>query len=191
MHNCTIYSAYPAIAYAAAGVPISVFSGNIANNIFYSVGGAAFVGNPGGGATVGNPTSLIFNGNDYYASGSFNLYWNGTTYTSLAAWKAAYTNQETINGGFSADPLLFSAGGGGALGGYFPGMLEAYRLKPTSPLVGTGIDLGAHLSINPGTQDYFGFPIPSKQGTGFNVGADGSFTVPYNPWMQLAPMLAT
>jgi hypothetical protein len=174
MHNCTIYSAYPAIAYAAAGVPISVFSGNIANNIFYSVGGAAFVGDPGAGATVGNPTSLIFNGNDYYASGAFHLYWNGTTYTSLAAWKAAFTNQETVNGGFTFDPLLVSPGGGGNLGGYFPLLLPQYKLRSGSPCVGTGINLNSQFSINPGSQDYYGFNIPHSVLTGYNVGASGS-----------------
>jgi hypothetical protein len=168
MYNCTFYSSKPAIVYGT-NQAISVFSGNICNNIFYSVSGAKFVAHVSGD-TVGNPTNLVFNGNDYYTTWTFSLDWNGATYTSLAAWKAAYTNQETINGGLTADPQLFSPGGGGILGGYHPESLSQYVLNLGSPCIGSGIDLQKSLSINPGGQDFYGTAVKNLNGT-YNVGA--------------------
>jgi hypothetical protein len=115
---------------------------------------------------------LIFDGNDYHSIGTFSLNWNGTNYTSLAAWKAAFTAQEPHSGAFSTDnPFLNNPGGGGTTGGYVPASLTAYELQPGSPMIGVGLNLSSLYSINPGAQDYYGASIPYA--TGFNVGAGG------------------
>lgn len=175
MYNCTFYSAKPIIIYwVGSGGSLASLTGRINNNIFYSASGGSFVGTPLAGGVTGNPTGFIFDGNDYFAAGSFSLWWNGTTYTSLASWKSAFTNQETVNGGFTSNPQLTSPGGGGTVGGYAPPQPTAYLLSKTSPMIGAGINLNTQFSINPGPQDYYGTAIPHGVGTGYNVGADGS-----------------
>ena len=80
--------------------------------------------------------SLGFNYNSYYNAGAAVAFsWNGTNYSSFAAWQTA-TGQElysSANVGKTANPVLVSPGGGTTSG---PG--TAYQLRTTSPMIGTG-----------------------------------------------------
>jgi hypothetical protein len=168
--NNTIYSAN-SIFMLVDGTSWANITGTIANNIFYSASGGEYT-YYGAAAASGAPASLIFDGNDYHSDGTFSLNWNGTNYTSLAAWKAAFSAQEPHSGSFStANPFLVNPGGGLITGGYVPSSLTAYQLQPGSPMIGVGLNLNSLYSINPGTQDFFGVSIPYA--TGFNVGAGG------------------
>jgi hypothetical protein len=40
-------------------------------------------------------------------------------------------------------------------------------------MIGVGLNLSTHFSINPGPQNFYGNSLPSGVGTGFNVGAGG------------------
>lgn len=142
-------------------------TGRVANNIFYSASNTPLI------ASAVNDSGLLFTGNDYFASGTFGISWNGTSYSSLAAWQTA-TGQEKIAGasfGFSVDPKLTSPGGGGTVGGYAPPNPTAYKLLAGSPMIGTGLDLNARFGINPGTQDYYGDALASPFAIGSYAGA--------------------
>ncbi len=147
----------------------------MSNNIFYCTSGLKFINNDG---DTGNPSGLEFKGNDYYTTGTFSLTWNATTYTSFASWQTA-TGQEKISGvnvGLTSDPQLTSPGSGGTIGLPFtPSSLTAYQLQHGSPMIGTGLDMNAQFSIDPGIRDFYGDVIPNGgAGTGYNVGADGA-----------------
>jgi hypothetical protein len=120
-------------------------------------------------------TGLLFQGNDYWAGSSSTaaVYWNGTTYATLAAWRAAVPAQETVSGtatGLSVNPQLSNPGGGGTIGyGGDLTTLSAYRIATGSPLVNAGVNLTS-LGLSVGATDYFGQPVPD--GSGFDIGAD-------------------
>jgi hypothetical protein len=161
------------------GIEIDVATTNvhIRNNIFdVTAGGQAIqVDNAG--------TGLLFQGNDYWANSSATagLYWLGTTYTTLAAWRTA-SGQEKLNSapvGLAVNPQLADAGGGGTVG---PGgnlaTLSAYRLTASSPLINAGVNLTS-LGLSVGSNDFFGQPIPS--GSAFDIGADEVQLAPPGP----------
>ncbi len=165
----------PAINIAKYGAATSPTAIRILNNIFYTDNGGRLV------LKNSNVTGVItFLNNDYYsADGAFNVSWNGTTYTTLAAWLAAVTTQERYdkdgNGiaeivAFNVDPKLVLAGGGGTFGDAdMLALLNAYRLQANSPLINGGLNLQAAFGIVPGTHDFFLIPIP--QGVAFDIGA--------------------
>jgi hypothetical protein len=65
---------------------------HVRNNLFTAAGGVPLVVYDGGGR------DLLFQGNDYWASGSpFQIRWLGTTYDHLGGWRAG-TGQETLAG---------------------------------------------------------------------------------------------
>lgn len=168
VYNNTIYtnlgSGFSAIAVRDAGT-----TGHVANNILYTSSTADLI------LAVGNPSSLLFTGNDYYASGTFAISWNSTSYSTFSAWQTA-TSQEKISGtnvGLTSNPSLQSPGSGGTVGGYAPPAPTAYELLTGSPMIGAGLNLSTQFSINPGTQDYYGNAIPEGSGTGYPVGAYG------------------
>lgn len=146
-------------------------TGHVANNIFYSAANTPLI------SSDVNASGLSFTGNDYFASGTFGISWNGTSYTSFSAWQTA-TAQEKISGinvGLTSDPTLNSPGGGGTVGGYVTTQPSAYFLKLGSPCIGTGLDLNAKFSITPGAQDFYSNAIP-RSGV-FPVGAYGAVGV--------------
>ena len=119
-------------------------------------------------------TGLTLAGNDYWdgSATDLNLDWLGTTYGTLADWRAA-TGQERLNGadtGLAADPRLADPGDGGtpATADALATAVPAYQLTGVSPLIDAGVSLTA-LGINPGPTDFYGTPLP--QGGGFDVGA--------------------
>jgi hypothetical protein len=149
-------------------------AGIIASNIFSAPGNAILV--DALSWNKADVTGLFFHQNDYWSPGMPQFHWANSTFLGLMSWSTS-TGQEAKNGmmtGFDADPMLLAPGSGMILGGYNPTALSGYRLGPTSPLRGQGLDLQAGFMIMPGTKDFFGQTIPSKTGTGYNVGADGS-----------------
>ena len=110
------------------------------------------------------------NGNFYFSAGATSWNFNGTSFTTLAAYKTG-SGQEANSS--VANPLLTSPGSGGTIGGYNPPNPTAYDLQTGSPAIGVGLNLATAFSINPGTQDFYGNAIPNGTGTGFNAGAFG------------------
>src|SRR5262249_48070543 len=141
IYNNTIY-----VTAASGGTPaairISGLSGSsihIRNNIFVTTGGVPIAAYDGGGS------GLLFQGNDYWPSGSiFKIQWKSTAYSSLSAWRTA-SSQEKLNGtnvGYQVNPLLVSAGGGKTIGNAdLLYTLTAYQLQSTSSLRHVGLDL--------------------------------------------------
>jgi hypothetical protein len=172
IYNNTVYLAgRGGTGYAAAQVFAWYGSGlHLRNNIFMTTQGVPLVQTS---ASI-DGTDLLFQGNDYFASGAaFVILYGGQTYNGLNSWRNA-TGQEKLNGspvGFSTDPQLNNPGGGGTVGNAdLLATLTAYQLKPTSPLKNSGLNLPALFGIDPGPQDFYGDPIPN--GSGFSVGAD-------------------
>jgi len=114
-----------------------------------------------------------FLNNDYWTDGgAVQFGWDGKTWIGLDAWRRA-SGQEKRNGvpiGFETDPLLADPGKGGTIGDPANlGTLEAYRLKPGSPMINAGLDLRSLFGTDTGLQDFYGLALP--HGPGFNVGA--------------------
>ena len=129
------------------------------NNVIQTKGGAALM--TVDATAVDRAVDLRFEGNLYWSTGSaFKIYWNGTLYSSLAAWRSA-TGQERLGGadvGLSADPQLAAPGAG--LDYNNANLIHdawQYRLKATSPAIDAGVSLSA-LGVNNGGRDYFGAP---------------------------------
>jgi hypothetical protein len=78
-------------------------------------------------------------------------------------WRSA-TGQEVLEGrriGLNVDPLFANWARSVTVNN--PALLQslgAYRLKPNSPLIGTGLDLLGLFKIDQGPTDFFGNPIP-------------------------------
>src|SRR5579885_82042 len=170
--NSEIYNNTVYMSPANSGSPkaISIFGStlnvHVRNNIFITTGGLQIVNVSSG------QSGMLFQGNDYWSSGSsFAIKWGSTTYTSLGSWRNA-TGQEkmgTVNTGFNIDPELVSPGGGGTFGdATLLSTLTAYQLQSTSPLIDAGLNL-MQFGINPGTRDFYGDTIP--QGPAYDVGA--------------------
>jgi hypothetical protein len=168
IYNNTFYpaSGKSCISYGTG----TITSANFYNNIFYAQTGAYMIN-----THTFNQSTSTYAGNDYYGGGQ--IAWNGTTYSTMAAWQTA-TGQEKIGGsnvGLTSNPQLTNPGGGGTTNGYNPSALTAYELVHGSPMIGAGINLSTQFSINPGVLDYYSDTIPNGgAGTGFNVGADGA-----------------
>jgi hypothetical protein len=172
VYNDTIY-----LSPASSGSPTCVAfynwtgsSVHFRNNLFQVTGGLNLVNT--NGTQVG--TDLLFQGNDYYSSGtSFHINYDGVDYSSLTTWRTN-TGQEQLNGsnvGFSVNPKLSDPGQGGTIGNADQlDTLTAYKLQSSSPVRNAGLDLMVLFDINPGTHDFFGHPIPD--GSGFTIGAD-------------------
>ncbi len=143
-NKVTNNSIYNNTVYNAVGGADVFLSGNLAgatnvfaNNIFQTASGVPLVRNPSG-------TGASFTGNAYWSSGGpFLIRWGGVTYTSLRAFQSG--GQEMLNGqptGSSVNPQLQNPGGGGTIGNPDQlATLTAYQLLPTSPLLGTGLNL--------------------------------------------------
>ncbi len=166
------------------------------NNMLQTTGGLPVVESV-------TPAGVLFQGNCYWSTeGGLLMQWNGATFNSLAAWRAA-TGQELIGTratGWALDPLLVAAGSGGNLPGGAAALPQeaplGYRLRAGSPLVGTALDLRAEFGVAPGAHDCYGEQTPLP-GTPGNVGASESRPatalavakagVPAASWCQLYP----
>jgi hypothetical protein len=161
--NTTVYGNTVIIGPNTGGSPagIRVWEGtenaSFFNNIVQATGGVPVV-------SVERNTTATFAGNDYWTAGAPFLALAGganfddsaaTRYGSLADWRAA-TGAESLDGrpvGATVDPRF--AGPTSATG-----KPAAVILRPTSTLIGTGVNLG-RLGIDAGGRDYFGVPVPT------------------------------
>jgi hypothetical protein len=118
-------------------------------------------------ADPGNARDLRFQGNDYYSSAtSLDIRWGRHTYRTLAAWRRG-TGAETLGRkpvGLSVAPGFCGPGTGTPR----PSPSD-YRLRPGSPLIGSGLNLQALFGLIVGSRDLFGQRIPV--GHAFDVGA--------------------
>ncbi len=153
----------PAIA-SVSGVQLQKIS--IRNNIIQTAGAPLVAVPPGAGVT--------FQGNVYWVSGfPFAIGWYGTTFGSLAEWRAE-TGQETLPGGvavgLAVEPQLNAPGAGPTIGDPSQlATLEAYRLQPASPVLGAALDLAAVFGLDVGARDFFGAALPPAGG--YSIGA--------------------
>ena len=170
VYNNTVYSSttvtglkpYPFFASGAEGIGNKVY-----NNIFITTGGIPLV------SSSASASNMLFQGNDYWSSGStFSILAGKLNYSSLSAWRTAQSQE--INGlvktGLSVDPILTSPGAGGTC--YPSGLstLSAYNLKYNSPCINSALNLTANpISLNIGTQDFGGNNLPC--GYGYDIGA--------------------
>jgi hypothetical protein len=124
--------------------------------------------------------SANFTGNLYWSSGSsFLIKYQGVSYASLSAWRAASGNEilAGINKGYNNDPLLTNAGAGGTIGfGNSLMSLNAYKLQSiSSPAYHTALDLNSLFAINPGVTDLWTTVLPG--GNANDLGANQLSTI--------------
>jgi hypothetical protein len=191
IYNNTVFMAASATSSPAAIRLISLGGSiHVQNNIFQTTGGVPAVYWDGTG------TDVLFQGNDYWSGKQpLSIQWNGTTYQTLKAWRAA-TGEEMLNGnpeGLRVRPGLKDAGGGGTIGNAdLLVTLSAYQLRPNSPLVDTGLDLDElgvtwdpyHFAddafldrvFDATPTDFYGNLLPPAGSNPFSVGADQSDT---------------
>jgi hypothetical protein len=155
------------------------------NTIYFNPAAPASVLNTQGGTYTGS-SPVFFENNIIYSAVpgmiattsafklDYNLYWatagaspqwtwNGTTYTSLADYQAA-SSQDAHS--IVADPMLNSPTS------HSIGMpTSAFTLETSSPAIGAGTNVCFGISqCTMGTQDFFGNPLPAND-TGYNIGA--------------------
>lgn len=176
-YNNTIYNSLNSPNNSAISITSAtpaVASGSIiANNMIITTGNNKILS-----CNLGNFANITFRNNGYYTSGgSFSMGsgCGGSTSTSLSAWATA--SGET--GATTANPVLFAGVPAGTCT-WTPSALNGPQPCPTAyqPLsasyLGTGANLvNAPFSLNVGTRDYYGNPIPNGTGTGYNIGAYG------------------
>lgn len=124
---------------------------DVYNNIFQTIGSVSLIDIPAG-------YNVNFKGNLYWSSGaSFKIKYQGTTYTSIAAWRSATSNEQSGSSptGITADPLILNVGNGGIIFPNQVSQLNAYKLGTGSPAIDAGLDLMSLFSINTGAQDFF------------------------------------
>jgi hypothetical protein len=127
------------------------------NNIFQTTGGAMLVNVPTG-------YDAAFAGNLYWSSGStFKIYYHGTTYSSVSAWRAASAKEQvgSMSTGVTADPLLLNAGGALVAWPAPTYSLNAYTTPPASPATNVALDLNSLFAINSGPVDFFNTALPA------------------------------
>jgi hypothetical protein len=169
IYNNTIYTT---TASSGTPNPLSIRSAtsnvHIRNNIFVGGSGMAVVDIASG------QSGFVLCNNDYYnLSGGLVMKYNGVTYTSLSAFRAA-TGWEKLNGastGFNVNPQFVSGGNGGTAAAALPleQAVSAYKLQSTSPLINKGLTLSSY-GVNPGTRDFWGDALP--QAGYYELGAD-------------------
>jgi hypothetical protein len=187
IYNNTVFMGPSPTSSPAAIRILGLLGGSIhvRDNIFVTTGGVPVVFWDGTG------TDVLFQGNDYYSSGSpFVIQWNGHTYHTLAAWRAR-TGEETLAGepvGFRVDPRLRDPGQGGTIGDAdLLDTLTAYQLRRGSPVAHAGLDMSAFqvgwdpygfaddsfLSqfFNAAPRDFYGNPVPGGSSSLVSIGA--------------------
>ena len=139
---------------------------NVRNNIFQTTNGATIV-------NLYKTTGIMFQGNDYWPSGSnFKIIVGSTAYGSLTSWRTA-TGQEKLSGastGKQVDPkFLDSIRGVTFTDATQLVNLRTYKLQATSGLINTGLNLKKKWGLNVGTRDFWGNNINTD--TLYNIGA--------------------
>jgi hypothetical protein len=171
--NNRVYHGQPYHNDDQGGAGISVtgtggFGGLIANNLIMTSAEIGWDGTPAAGpcaffvarnyATGWAPTVRIENNHFQCVTPNSwpDLWWINTQYSDFAAFATATGKFQATTQG---DPMI-TAGGTGTAG---------YVLRAGSPLLGTGLNIGA-LVPSPPTKDYFGNPVPATGG--YNRGAN-------------------
>jgi hypothetical protein len=167
IYNNTVY-----VAPTPSGLPVGIAvvsrtqNLRIRNNIIVTKGGLTLL------AIEAGQSEMTVQGNAYWSMGSrFRIKWGGQYYKSLNDFRS--TGQERVSGanaGYTGNPRLVNPGSGGTVGN--PGkleMLQAYKLRTTSPLIAKGLDIKNLFGEPVGRRDYYGTPVPS--GTKFEIGA--------------------
>ena len=155
---------------ARAVVDMNVDAAGLArlrNNVFVARGTGPVIRT----RSVAGISEALFQGNVYHQAGTGVLInWNGVTYSTLAAWRAAVTGQEVVSGGntgFVGDPGLVAPATTPAVTD--PAVLtpaDGLQLSTSSAVTKTGLDLATTFSMTVGL-DYFGGTRTSP----FSVGA--------------------
>jgi hypothetical protein len=151
---------YVSLAKVTSGTPRCVryetgaMSNNVLfNNVFIAADGLDLVYIPG------QTGQFTFNDNLYWSVGGTPRYrWGGTTYTSLAAWRAA-TGQERAGGvdvGVEGNPLVAAPGNGekALTPRTLASLLTAYRPQTGSPAIDAGRFLSPIASITGGGSSF-------------------------------------
>jgi hypothetical protein len=154
----------PFVVTAGGGSPSSC---TVRNNIFMarSTGSVVLADN-----AAWTTSALLFQGNDYFSTGTTRITWGGSSYTTLAAWRAAVANQEVTSGsnsGQTADPLLVTP----ALAPTVTDPTDTsgangMKLQSGSPMATSGLDLATLFGTSIGTRDYFGAAVSSPYSVG-------------------------
>ncbi|SNR61166.1 Por secretion system C-terminal sorting domain-containing protein [Hymenobacter mucosus] len=142
----------------------------VRNNIFQTTAGIPQVKSL-------STRGLLLQGNCYWGSGQpLNINWNGTTYTSLQAWRTA-TGQEMIGNravGMYQNPDFINPGQGGDMDARLSGQPHtswtAYKLQATSSVIGRALNMATEFGVSPGARDFLGSATPSVNTAG-NMGA--------------------
>jgi hypothetical protein len=165
IYNNTIYLT-PTSDSTIAGIKLTgVGSGNtFRNNIIQTTGGVHAIDTNSAYAT----SSVLFQANDYYPSGSaLGIKWGSALYSDLSTWRA--TGQEkngSSSTGTTANPQLVAAGSGPTIGDAAKlHTVTNDQLLATSPLINAGIN-AAGMTF---ARDYFGSTAPA--GSGPDIGA--------------------
>lgn len=168
VHNNTVYvsphtGASPkAVRFDNATSDISLY-----NNVLVTTGGVPLID------VASGQSNLIFEGNDYWASGgAFKIRFGGATYASLGSWRQATGQEEdgTVDTGFSVDPELGNPGGGGTMGDAARlSDLAAYKLGVGSPMIDTALGTPTLQGLDSSPADFFGTNPP--EGAGYDIGA--------------------
>jgi hypothetical protein len=153
--------------FAVSAVGGSPSSCTVRNNIFMarSTGPVVLADN-----AAWTTSALLFQGNDYYSTGTLNITWGGSSYTTLAAWRAAVANQEVTSGsnsGQTANPLLVTpASAPTVTDPTDTSGANGMALQAGSPMASSGLDLAALFGTSIGTRDYFGAAVSSPYSVG-------------------------
>src|SRR5262245_33319154 len=134
------------------------------NNIFYSRGLSAYVGE----ATM---QTCQWIDNLYFAEDAFVIRGIAFNFTSLSAWRAT-SGHEMLDGvptGYQFDPMLMAPGDGGTVGApELLGALTAYELLPQSAAHDIALDW-RDFGLSMGHRDFYDGPAPL--GPGYDIGA--------------------
>jgi hypothetical protein len=147
------------------------------NNIFYQVtssGKCAY-----SSSTAYTTSQVLFQGNDYYCSAGLSIHWYSNTYTTLATWQSA-TSQEKIGStatGYSSNPSLVAPTTSPTVASpYNLTGANGLKMPSSSALAGAGLNLITNFGINPGITDFWGTVIKPAYSIGATQpGTKGSF----------------
>lgn len=133
----------------------------IANNIFIAAGLSQLM-------DLTECNGLKFYNNAYYTLGTpFKIKDKGVYYNTLTAWKNASGQEKST--GITLNPRLYNAGNQGNSATDSLTYIKAYKLQPTSPLIGKGIKMDSlNFASQPHT-DFFGDSIRNNMTR--NIGA--------------------
>lgn len=130
------------------------------NNIIYADIGRSLISTN----TTYTSAQVLFAGNLYYSSGTFNINWNGTSYGSVAAWRAGVSGEEYINSantGITANPQLNDASTSPTTTNptSIGTTADVMKIQGGSPAFQKGIDYTTLGIGSPGSRDYWGNAI--------------------------------